>query len=122
ARRRPNLKVVPGALATRVLFEGRRATGIAYRDAGGMHVAPAREVILAGGTFNTPQLLQLSGLGPASLLQQHGIAVIADMPGIGADLQDHYHARMVYRCTQTVSVNELLASKRRGVLAGLCDL
>ena len=119
ARRRPNLKVVSGALATRVLFDGRRATGIEYRHAGATHTAHAREVILAGGTFNTPQLLQLSGLGPASLLRQHGIAVIADLPGVGADLQDHYHARMVYRCTQPVSVNDLLASKRRGVMAGL---
>jgi choline dehydrogenase len=119
ARRRPNLRVISGALATRVLFEGRRACGIAYRDAGGMHVAQAREVILSGGAFNTPQLLQLSGLGPASLLRQHGIEVVADLPGIGADLQDHFHARMVYRCTQPVSVNDLLASKRRGLMAGL---
>ena len=119
ARRRPNLQVVSGALATRVLFDGRRASGIEYRDAGRMHVAHAREVILSGGTFNTPQLLQLSGLGPASLLQQHGVPVIADLPGIGADLQDHYHARMVYRCTQAVSVNDLLASKRRSLMAGL---
>ena len=119
ARHRPNLQVISGALATRVLFDGRRASGVAYRDAGGMHVAQAGEVILAGGTFNTPQLLQLSGLGPASLLRQHGIKVIADLPGVGADLQDHYHARMVYRCTQPVSVNDLLASKRRGVMAGL---
>ena len=119
ARRRPNLQVVSGALATRVLFDGRRATGVEYRHAGATHTAHAQQVILAGGTFNTPQLLQLSGLGPASLLQQHGIAVIADLPGIGADLQDHYHARMVYRCTRPVSVNDLLASKRRGLLAGL---
>ena len=119
ARRRPNLKVVSGALATRVLFEGRRATGIEYRTAARMHIAHAREVILAGGTFNTPQLMQLSGLGPASLLRQHGIPVIADMPGVGADLQDHFHARMVNRCTQPVSVNDLLASKRRGLMAGL---
>ena len=61
-------------------------------------------MILAGGAFNTPQLMQLSGLGPASLLREHGIAVIADLPGVGADLQDHFHARMVYRCTQPVSV------------------
>ena len=119
ARRRPNLKVVSQALATRVLFEGRRANGIEYLQGGTMHVAHAREVILSGGTFNTPQLMQLSGLGPASLLQDHGIPVIADMPGVGADLQDHFHARMVYRCTQPVSVNDLLASKRRGFLAGI---
>ena len=119
ARRRANLNVVSRALATRVLFEGRRAAGVAYLQGSETRVAHAREIILAGGTFNTPQLMQLSGLGPASLLQEHGIAVIADMPGVGADLQDHFHARMVYRCTQPVSVNDLLASKWRGVKAGL---
>jgi choline dehydrogenase len=63
--------------------------------------------------------MQLSGLGPASLLCQHGVEVIADMPGVGADLQDHYHARMAYRCKQPVSVNDLIASRRRGLIAGL---
>src|SRR5256885_11169589 len=61
----------------------------------------------------------LSGLGPAELLRQHGIAVIADMPGVGADLQDHFHARTVFRCTQPVSVNDLLTDKLRGFAAGL---
>src|SRR5690348_11087848 len=98
ARRRPNLKVVAHALATRVLLEGRRPTGVEYRQGDVVHVAQARVVILAGGAFNTPQLMQLSGLGPAALLRQHGIDVVADMPGVGADLQDHFHARMVYRC------------------------
>ena len=97
ARRRPNLKVVSHALATRVLFEGRRAIGVEY-PAGrcDAHRARQAEVILAGGAFNSPQLMQLSGLGPAALLRQHGIDVIADMPGVGADLQDHFHARLVY--------------------------
>jgi len=102
-----------------VLFEGRRAVGIEYRQGGATHTVRGAEIILAGGAFNTPQLMQLSGLGPAALLREHGIAPIADMPGVGADLQDHYHARMVYRCTQPVSVNDLLASKRRGLMAGL---
>lgn len=119
ARRRTNLKVVPHALATRVLCEGRRATGVEYRQGDVAHVAQARTVILAGGAFNTPQLMQLSGLGPAALLRQHGIDVVADMPGVGADLQDHFHARMVYRCREPVSVNDLLASKRRGLMAAL---
>jgi choline dehydrogenase len=120
ARRRPNLKVVSGALATRVLFEGRRAIGIDYLQGEETRTARASaEVILAGGAFNTPQLMQLSGLGPAALLQRHGIGVIADMPGVGADLQDHYHARTAYRCRQPVSVNDLLASKPRGLMAGL---
>jgi choline dehydrogenase-like flavoprotein len=120
ARRRQNLKVVCGALATRVTFEGRRATGVEYLQGNATHaVRASREVILAGGAFNTPQLMQLSGLGPASLLQQHGIDVIADLPGAGADLQDHFHARMVYRCTRPVSVNDLLSNRLRGLGAGL---
>jgi len=119
ARRRSNLQIVTQAHAARVLFEGRRATGVAYQQDGATHVAYGRDVILCGGAFNTPQLMQLSGLGPAALLRQHGIAVIADMPGVGAALQDHFHARMVYRCTRPVSVNDLLASKRRGLMAAL---
>ena len=119
ARHRANLKIVSQALATRVLFEGRRAVGIEYRQGGATHTVRGAEIILAGGAFNTPQLMQLSGLGPAALLRAHGIDVIADLAGVGADLQDHYHARTVYRCTQPVSVNDLLASKRRGLMAGL---
>ena len=120
ARRRANLTVVSGALATRVLFEGKRAIGIEYAQGDATHTARAdTEVILAGGAFNSPQLMQLSGLGPAALLHAHGIDVIADMPGVGADLQDHFHARTVFRCTQPVSVNDLLADKLRGFGAGL---
>jgi choline dehydrogenase len=120
ARRRANLAVVSHALATRVLFEGKRAIGIAYTQRGATRVAYANaEVILAGGAFNSPQLMQLSGVGPAPLLRQHGIDVIADMPGVGADLQDHFHARAVFRCTQPVSVNDLFTSKLRGLAAGL---
>jgi len=118
-RHRQNLKVVSQALATRIVFEGRRAVGIEYRQGGATYTARGAEIILAGGAFNTPQLMQLSGLGPAALLRAHGIDVIADLAGVGADLQDHYHARTVYRCTQPVSVNDLLASKRRGLIAGL---
>jgi len=102
-----------------VLFDGRRATGVEYRQGDSVGVARTGTVILAGGAFNTPQLMQLSGLGPATLLRQHGIDVVADMPGVGADLQDHFHARMVYRCGEPVSVNDLLASKRRGLVAAL---
>ena len=119
ARRRANLRVVPNALATRVLLDGRRAIGIEYRQGETTRTAHAREIILAGGAFNTPQLMQLSGLGPAALLREHGIDVIADMPGVGGELQDHFHARMVYRCRHPVSVNDLLASKTRGLIAGL---
>src|SRR5436309_1463543 len=120
ARRRPNLKVETNALASRVLFEGRRAVGVEYRQGDTTRTARAsREVILSGGAFNSPQLLQLSGVGPAALLREHGIDVIADVPGVGADLQDHFHARLVFRCSQPVSVNDYFTSKLRGFAAGL---
>jgi choline dehydrogenase len=120
ARRRPNLKVVTNALATRILLEGRRATGIEYRRGGETHLATAtREVILAGGAFNSPQLMQLSGLGPADLLRQHGIAVVADMPGVGADLQDHLQVRFQYRCSEPITMNDVVHNWRHRTAAGL---
>jgi choline dehydrogenase len=120
ARKRANLKVASRALATRVLFEGKRATGIEYQQDGATHTARARrEVILSGGAFNSPQLMQLSGLGPTALLREHGIDVIADIPGVGAELQDHYHARLIYRCKQPVTANDLFTSKLRGLGAAM---
>jgi choline dehydrogenase len=119
ARRRANLQVASRALATRVLFEGKRATGIDYLQGDAKRSARAGEVILAGGAFNSPQLMQLSGLGPAALLREHGIDVVADMPGVGADLQDHFHARLVFRASQPVSVNDYFTNRLRGFAAGL---
>jgi choline dehydrogenase len=120
ARRRPNLKVELNALAARVLFDGRRATGIAYRQGDTTRTAYADvEVILAGGAFNSPQLLQLSGLGPADLLRSHGVAVIADMPGVGADLQDHLQVRMQFRCTEPITANDVINNWRHRFGAGL---
>jgi choline dehydrogenase len=120
ARRRPNLKIVTGALATRVLFSGRRAVGVEYRQGSTTHTAHANaEVILAGGAFNSPQLLQLSGLGPAELLRAHNIDVIADMPGVGNDLQDHLQVRMLYRCTEPITMNDVINSLRHRLGAGL---
>jgi choline dehydrogenase len=120
ARRRPNLAVVTRAHATRILLDGRRATGIEYRRGDALHVAHAgAEVILAGGAFNSPQLMQLSGLGPADLLRRHGIAVVADMPGVGADLQDHMQVRFQYRCTEPITMNDVVHDWRHRMLAGL---
>ncbi|OLB70287.1 MAG: choline dehydrogenase [Alphaproteobacteria bacterium 13_2_20CM_2_64_7] len=120
ARRRPNLTIVSNALAGRILFSGRRAVGVEYRHGETTRVAHANaEVILAGGTFNSPQLLQLSGLGPAPLLQSLGINVIADMPGVGADLQDHLQVRMQYRCTERITMNDVIHSWRHRAGAGL---
>jgi len=107
ARRRANLKVVSEALATRIVFEGRRATGIDYvASKKKRHASANAEVIVAGGAFNSPQLLQLSGLGPASLLQSHGVTVIADAPGIGDDLNDHISGRIILRCKEPITLND----------------
>jgi len=95
ARRRANLAIVSNALASRIVFSGCRAIGVEYRQGEAKRIAYAnREVIVAGGTFNSPQLMQLSGLGPAALLPPLGIDVISDMPGVGADLQVHLQVRM----------------------------
>src|ERR1043165_820568 len=120
ARRRGNLAVVSHALTTRILFEGRRAVGVEYRKGGATHTARATaEVILSSGAFNSPQLLQLSGLGPADLLQQHGIKVIADIKGVGADLQDHYQARINYRSRTRNTINDMMGSMGGRIAAGL---
>jgi choline dehydrogenase len=120
AQRRPNLALATDALATRVLFSGRRAIGVEYRQGGTTQTAYADgEVILAGGAFNSPQLLQLSGLGAAKVLRDLGIAVIADMPGIGANLQDHLQVRMQLRCTEPITANDVINSRRHRYGAGL---
>ena len=109
AMNRPNLRVETGALATRVLFEGNRAAGVEFVQGGQTKTAGAvREVILAGGAINSPQLLQLSGVGPGELLREQGIAVVSDLPGVGENLQDHYQVPLTFRLKSgTVSVNEM---------------
>jgi choline dehydrogenase len=104
---RPNLTVTMHAHATRVLWERTTAIGVEWIAQGATHSARAtREVILAGGTLQTPQLLQLSGVGPAALLARHGIEVKADSPEVGANLQDHYQARTIVRLKQPLSLND----------------
>jgi choline dehydrogenase len=98
---RRNLAVRRNALATRIRFSGRRAVGIVYRHGGRtVEVRARREVILSAGAINTPQLLQLSGVGPAALLQSHGINVIENSPMVGRNLQDHLCYDHVYRATR----------------------
>jgi choline dehydrogenase len=107
ARRRPNLKVVSKALAARILFNGRRATTVEYLVDNDSHNACANiEIVVASGAFNSPQLLQLSGVGPAALLKSHGIDVVADAPGIGDDLNDHISGRIMLRCKEPVTLND----------------
>ena len=119
-RKRPNLRVETEALATRITFEGMRATGIEYRQGGQTHTArAAREVILAGGSFNSPQLMQLSGVGPRALLEQHGIPIVLDAPGVGDALQDHLYVRTFWRCTKAITLNDDMQSLWRKLGIGL---
>jgi choline dehydrogenase len=120
AEKRPNLRVEVEALATRVLFENKRASGVAYEARGSRHeVRAAREVILAAGTINTPQLLQLSGVGPRALLERHGIPPVHDAPGVGEDLQDHFYCRTFWRCTRPITLNDDMLSRWRQAKIGL---
>jgi choline dehydrogenase-like flavoprotein len=102
---RPNLTVLTGALAERVLFEGKRAVGVAYRTGGAAaRVSASREVLLAGGAINSPQLLMLSGIGEPQHLAQHGIGLRQALPGVGRNLQDHLDVLVVQSCRLPVSL------------------
>ena len=119
-RGRANLSVISNALASRLLFEGRRAVGVEYFIGDQLRSARANaEVIVASGVFNSPQLLQLSGVGPSMLLNSLGIAVIADMPGVGSGLADHYSSRIVFRCSEPITLNDVVYSWSGKVAAGL---
>ncbi len=104
-RRRPNLEILTGALAERVLFEGRRATGVRVRLPAAVRDIAARRVILAGGAINSPQLLMLSGVGPAAHLAALGIPVVADRRDVGANLQDHLDIIVQWRCREPITLN-----------------
>ena len=98
-RRRPNLTILADTLVELVLLQGRRATGIRARRAGGaLDLTARREVILAAGAVGSPQILMLSGIGPAAELARHGIAVQHDLPGVGQNLQDHLDLPIKFRC------------------------
>lgn len=106
ARKRPNLTIVTDALAQRVLFDGRRAVGVAYQAGGTARTARAtREVILSAGAIHSPHLLMLSGVGPAAQLTEAGINVLHDLPGVGQNLQDHLQVRLTYAST-TKTLND----------------
>ena len=132
AAKRPNLRVETDAHASTILFEGvgagvdgtrggmdgaranadgTRAVGIRYEQRGATHeVRAAKEVILSAGALRSPQLLQLSGVGPAALLEAHGIPLVKQLPGVGANLQDHLQLRLIYKCTKPITTNDQLAS------------
>ena len=119
AKGRKNLHVETSALAQRILFEGRRAVGLEYRKEGSLRTARARrEILVSSGAYNSPQLLQLSGVGPAELLKKHGIDVVLDAVGVGHDLQDHMQIRVVMRCSQPITLNDIVNHPLRRIMAG----
>lgn len=119
ALRRPNLRVLTDAQASALEFEGGRVAGVAFRHHGQMRAARVRrEVILAAGAINTPQLMLLSGLGSASSLREHGIAVQADLPQVGRHLRDHLYCPYVFRAREP-TLNASLSSRRYLAAAAL---
>ena len=111
AKARTNLEVRTDARTLRVTLSEGRATGVCYERGGEVvEVTARKEVILAAGAINSPQLLQLSGVGPGALLQQHDIPVVRDLPGVGANLQDHLQIRLTYKASKPVTTNDLLRS------------
>ena len=119
ARRRPNLRVVTGAHAHRLVLEGRRAAGVRYAVGAHVHEARARaEVLLCAGAIGSPQILQLSGVGPAELMDRHGIETVHHLPGVGENLQDHLQLRAVYKCTRP-TLNDEVNNPVRKVLIGM---
>ena len=111
ARNRGNLRVETEAFAASVIFEGQRAVGVRYRQGEVMRTARCRaEVLLCAGSIQSPQLLQLSGIGPRALLDRFGIPVVAESQGVGENLQDHLQIRLIFECTRPITTNDQLNS------------
>lgn len=120
ARSRSNLKVITNAHTTKVLTKDGRAVGIEFRTPSGIQTAMAsREVIVCGGAFGSPHLLQLSGIGPAQHLADQGIDVVRDLPGVGSNLRDHFYASLMFRCPKPITINDLANNPLRRVWAGM---
>jgi choline dehydrogenase len=120
ARRRPNLKIATHAMVESITFDGTLATGVKWHRDGLPQMATARrEVLICAGAINSPQLLELSGVGSGALLQDHGIRVVHDLPGVGENLQDHLQVRVVFKCTRGITLNDDMASLRRRIGIGL---
>jgi choline dehydrogenase len=117
---RPNLTVLTSSAVTRVITDGKRATGVEVAIDGRVTKVDARrEVVLSAGPLKSPQLLELSGIGNAALLQQYGIPVTHDLRGVGENLRDHPNVRVTYECTQPITVNDVLRSPLRKLKEGL---
>jgi choline dehydrogenase len=116
---RPNLEIITRAFATKIRFNGRRATGVEYAVRGKHHVASGSEIILCGGAFNSPQLLQLSGVGNAADLERLGIPVVHHVPGVGEHLQDHLEVYIQHAATEPVSIQPWLSWWRRPLVGAM---
>jgi choline dehydrogenase len=113
AHGRANLMILTNALASRLLFDGRRCVGVAFQENGKLNEARAlKEVILCGGAINSPHLLQISGIGPAEHLSTIGVPIVHDLAGVGMNLQDHYVARVSHRVKGSISINKLARGLR----------
>lgn len=120
AKSRANLHIRTGAQATRVLIENDRAVGVEYQGPNGREVVRCRrEVVVSGGAFGSPQLLQLSGLGPAEHLREMGITVVRDMPAVGSNLHDHFNTNLNWRVSKAITLNDLERSWPRKISAAL---
>ena len=120
AEGRANLEVATDARALKLTIERRRATGVVFRRDGVDVAATARrEVLLCAGALQTPPLLQLSGIGPAAVLQNVGIPVLHELPGVGENLQDHLQARVIFECTKPITTNDVLKSPWRKLAMAL---
>lgn len=116
---RGNLAQRTGCLVTRVLFEGKRAVGVEFRQGGQLLQARAdREVVLSAGPIRSPHLLELSGIGQAERLRALGIPVVHDAPDVGENLRDHLQARIAFECSEAITINEVLGSKLRTLAMG----
>jgi len=118
-RKRPNLRVLTQAQVQRLCFEGSRACGVEFRQGDrSCHAVAKREVILSAGSIGSAQILQLSGVGPAPLLQSCGLPVVRDLPGVGENMQDHWQLRATYRVSGTLTMNNWVANPLRRYAMG----
>ncbi len=117
---RQNLSIITNAQVSKILFKDLQAVGIEYIQGGSKHqITSQKEIILSAGALQSPQLLQLSGIGPAKLLQKFGIPIIHDSPGVGKNLQDHLQYRLIYELNQNISTNVELSSLMGRIKIGL---
>jgi choline dehydrogenase len=119
-RSRANLRVETDAPARRILFDGNRASGVAYDQHGQIHEARAeRDLIISAGAIQSPQQLQLSGIGDEEVLRANGVTVVKHLPGVGRNFQDHLQVRLIHRCARPVTMNDALQSRAKKAMMGI---